>query len=111
MADAAQDPGVFITTHSDIDPQRDNSIAVTEVTRSSALGSHSPFAPLTYHGRDLPTTQEDDPQLSPEPSPQRRRATLPSLEFSPDEARTIAATLSTYGHRPLNHATTDEAPG
>jgi len=110
MADVAQDPGVFITTHSDIDFQRDTPVAVTEVTRSSALGSHSPFAPLTYHGHDLPTTQEDGLQTSPEPSPQRRRATLPSLEFTPDEARTIATTLAPYGNRPLSHAATDERP-
>lgn len=110
LADATQDPGVFITTPSDVDPQRDTSPAVTEVTRSSALGSHSPFAPVTYNGRFLPTTQEHDPQPSPDPSPQRRRATLPSLDFTPDEARTIAATLGTYEHRLLSHTTTDERP-
>ena len=110
MADATQDPGVFITTHSDVDPQRNASRAVTEVTPASALGSHSPFAPVTYHGRDLTSTQEDDHQPSPEPSPRRRRATLPSIDFTPDQARNIAATLATYEQRPLSHATTDERP-
>ncbi|KAI9871337.1 MAG: hypothetical protein M1830_003015 [Pleopsidium flavum] len=101
------DPGVFITTPATISPHRESSLAITELTRSSALGSHSPFAPEIYHSHDLATTQEDQSQPPREPFTQRRRVTLPSIDYSPDEARIIAATLAAHEHRPSNQGPAD----
>lgn len=58
------------------------------VTRSSALGSHSPFAPLQSAPSEQPV-QHDNAR----PRLHRRRNTLPSLILSDQEARTLAKTL------------------
>lgn len=96
-----------MTTPADVDIERESSIATTGLSRSSALGSHSPFATNIHPANELPRTHEFQSQSIQEPSTELRRATLPSIDFSPDEARSIGLTLAAHGHRPLSQDSMD----
>ena len=107
-ANTAQDPGIFITTPTNLTSHRESSLAITEITRSSALGSHSPFAPSTYNGHDATLLQEDDTEPFRDLSPQRRRVTLPSAELTPDQVRNITATSATFEQRPTSQGAAND---
>ena len=80
-------------------PQRSVSAPTQEVLRTSALGSHSPFA-LHIPPNDGPKDKAKPPRpaRSPPESPTRpRRATLPSIIFSAQEAATVNRTLTGLG--------------
>jgi hypothetical protein len=63
---------------------------ISEVTRQSALGSHSPFDPFFDLDANRPPREDND---TPESTGLRRRATLPSIVLSPQQVREIAASL------------------
>ena len=86
---------------------RTRSQPVSELTRSSALGSHSPKPPEQF---DVGQRDPDAPKTTEALlSRHRRRNTLPSLTLSFHESQTLAATLGELGMRrsskpPLHHS-------
>jgi len=97
-----------------ITPQRSVSAPTQEVLRTSALGSHSPFAlqiPPSVGLKD--NAKPPRPQRSPPESPTRpRRATLPSIIFSAQEAATVNRALTGLGLQDaIDHAMDGENIG
>lgn len=95
-------------------PQRSTSAPTQEVLRSSALGSHSPFALQTTPGVILVEKAKPlRPARTPPESPTRpRRATLPSIIFSAQEAETVNRALTGLGLQDVNdHAVDGENIG
>ena len=79
--------------------QRSASVPTQTVLRSSALGSHSPFAvqmPAQSTAEDTPIPPR--PERSPPPRPKRpRRASLPSIILNPQEGKSIDDQLTGLG--------------
>ena len=95
-------------------PQRSASVPTQEVLRTSALGSHSPFAlqvPPSLGSNDK--AKPPRPTRSPPESPTRpRRATLPSVIFSAQEAEAVNRALTGLGlQNSNNHAEDGENIG
>jgi len=88
-------------------PQRSISAPTQEVLRSSALGSHSPFAIQTPPFVSVVEKGKPPrPARTPPESPIRpRRASLPSIIFSAQEAETVNRALAGLGlHDVDDHA-------
>jgi hypothetical protein len=100
QSNAYQDPHnvTSVESSNNNQPVRTPSQPVSELTRSSALGSHSPkpLEQLEVSNEDLnPSSRTEDPV-----SRHRRRNTLPSVTLSFHEAQMLAATLGEVGMRP-----------
>ncbi|KAL9612842.1 MAG: hypothetical protein Q9167_002573 [Letrouitia subvulpina] len=119
VAYAQHDPNEFITSAVDLAKQRSASVPTQTILRSSALGSHSPFAvqaPPDVEIRDsgVPPRPERSPPLRPDRSPplppaRPRRASLPSVILNVQGGEAIDEELSGLGlHNAQNH-TTDNA--
>jgi len=94
-----KDPHTFITSPSVLKPQRAASAPSADLLRSSALGSHSPFA-LNIQG-DPRFSNSGVPPQPERPPPERptrpRRASLPSVILSSQEAEDINDALTGLG--------------
>ena len=76
-------------------PTRSSSFLIQDVTRSSALNSHSPFAPSPKLGEDGRATEQSGPFQA-----YRRRNTLPSLVLNQQEEDNLRSMLGSPGLRP-----------
>ena len=94
-----QDPHTFITSPVTEKPQRAASAPSGGVLRSSALGSHAPFAPDVP--KDYRVSESKVPPQPERPPPERparpRRASLPSVILSSKEAEDINNALTGLG--------------
>jgi hypothetical protein len=102
QADAYQDPPNFTSVENANNGRlvRTSSQHVSQLTRLSALGSHSPNPPeqVEHMRQNLdPSHKTDDPV-----SRHRRRNTLPSVALSAHESQMLAATLGEVGMRPTS---------
>ncbi len=90
-------------------PQRSASAPTQEILRTSALGSHCPFAPQVPSGIGLRDKGKPPrPARTPQESPTRpRRATLPSIIFSAQEAETVSRALTGLGLHDVNSHAVD----
>lgn len=91
---------------------RSSSLPIQEVTRSSALGSHNPNVTNSPPQIFEPYSRPDFSSLEEPPSfyPLQRRATLPSLIFTTEEASQIASKIDGFAHGPEPEALkSDEA--
>ncbi|KAL8820487.1 MAG: hypothetical protein Q9191_007506 [Dirinaria sp. TL-2023a] len=93
------DPHTFITSPSDLKPQRAASVPSANILRTSALGSHSPF--VLSIPKDSRISNNGVPKQPERPPPERparpRRASLPSVILSSQEAEDINNALTGLG--------------
>lgn len=93
------DPHTFITSPSDLKPQRAASAPSADLLRSSALGSHAPF--VVNIPKDFRISNSGVPPQPERPPPERparpRRASLPSVILSSQEAEDINNALTGLG--------------
>ena len=94
----SKDPHTFITLPSDLKPHRAASAPSADLLRSSALGSHSPFVLNT---QDFRVSDSGVPPQPERPAPERparpRRASLPSVILSSQEAEVINDAMNSLG--------------
>jgi hypothetical protein len=102
QADACQDPPNYTSIENSNNKRlaRTSSQHVSQLTRLSALGSHSPELPepVEHRHENLDSSHKiDDPV-----SRHRRRNTLPSVALSAHESQMLVATLGEVGMRPTS---------
>lgn len=104
-----KDPNVFITSATDLLPQRSASAPDPHISRSSALGSHAPFSPNIP-----PTTGVVESKIPPPPDrapPERpirpRRASLPSLILNAEEKEAICQAITGIGIQDVQENTAE----
>ena len=94
-----KDPNTFITSATDLGTQRSASAPDPQVSRSSALGSHTPFSlQVPTDDGDAEGTTPERPNRSPPRRPARpRRASLPSIILNSEERDAMNLALTGLG--------------